>query len=60
MLRLDLHDSWVVHVVVVIVRYNDGVNVRNIFDLTGHVRIALGTQPCEWARRSKLLAKCDT
>lgn len=35
--------------IVMVVRYDDGVNVGDVFDLTRHVCIALGTKPREWA-----------
>ena len=48
----DLHDSRMVHVIVMVMRYDDGVNVGDILDLTGHVCITLGTKPREWAKKN--------
>lgn len=40
---LDLLGCRVRQVIVVAVRYDDNVNERYIFDLTGHVGVSLGT-----------------
>ena len=48
-LSFDFHDGWVVHVVVVVVGNDDGVDGGDVFDLAGHVGVALRPSPAEGA-----------
>lgn len=45
--RFDLHDGWMVHVVVVVVRDDDGVDGRDVLDLAWDLCVALGAHPAE-------------
>jgi len=49
MFRFDLHDCGVVHVVVVIVRDDDRIDFRDLFDLAGHLCKPLWAKPAERA-----------
>ena len=48
MLALDFHDGGMVHVVIMIMGDDHGIDGRNVLNLTGYLCIAFGAKPCEW------------